>query len=146
MSRTVSSIFIWATISSLTNDIEPIRKNQTDHLRKSGYEFSSAWKKGYNGYRSENKSTIGRDGKQKRLREIANDDKVSSALRGEIKRDINEMQRGKRKNIRVPSGYQMAHRRGYEARKGYGYEYSDLNTVENHKRQHRIDNNGRRIK
>lgn len=80
------------------------------------------------------------------MREIANDDKVSSALRGEIKRDINEMQRGKRKNIRVPSGYQMAHRRGYEARKGYGYEYSDLNTVENHKRQHRIDNNGRRIK
>ena len=44
----------------------------------------------------------GRSGKQKRLREIANDDKVSSVLNGEIKRDINEIKRGKRKNIRIP--------------------------------------------
>jgi len=89
-------------------------------------------------------STKGRSGKQKRLREIANDDKASSALRGEIKRDINEIQRGKRKSIRVPSGYQMAHRRGYEARKGFGYEFSDLNTIENHRRQHKIDGYGRK--
>ena len=86
---------------------------------------------------------IGRGGKQKRLREIAADDKVSSTLRGEIKRDINEIKRGKRKNIRVPVGYQMAHRRGYEARKGFGYKYSDLNTIENHKRQHKIDGYGK---
>ena len=91
-------------------------------------------------------SSKGRSGKQARLREIAKDDKVSSALKGEIIRDINEIQRGKRKNIRVPSGYQMAHRRGYEARKGYGYEFSDLNTIENHKRQHKIDGYGRRRK
>ncbi|MBQ3784467.1 MAG: hypothetical protein II838_13680 [Lachnospiraceae bacterium] len=90
--------------------------------------------------------TKGRSGKQKRLREIANDDKVSSALRGEIKRDINEVHRGKRKNIRVPFGYHMAHRRGYEVRKGFGYEFSDLNTIENHKRQHKIDGYGRRKK
>mgnify|MGYP002377313386 FL=1 len=37
----------------------------------------------------------GRRGKQARLRELANDDKLSSALRGEIRRDINEIKRGK---------------------------------------------------
>ena len=91
-------------------------------------------------------SNKGRSGKQKKLREIADDDKVSSALRGEIVRDINEINRGKRKNIRVPSGYQLAHRRGKEARKGFGYEYSDLNTIDNHKRQHKIDGYGRKKK
>ena len=96
------------------------------------------------GIKRDGKSKSGRSGKQKRLREILNDTKVSSALRGEILRDINEILRGKRKNIRVPSGYEMAHRRGYEARKGYGYEYSDLNTIENHKRQHKIDGYGRK--
>ncbi|MCC3868922.1 hypothetical protein K0039_11965 [Terrisporobacter mayombei] len=29
------------------------------------------------------------------------------------------MKRKKRKNIRVPKGNQMVHKRGYEARKGY---------------------------
>ena len=84
----------------------------------------------------------GRTGKQKRLRQMAEDDKLSSALRGEIKRDINQIKRKKRKNIRVPKGHQMAHKRGYEARKGYGYEYSNLNTISDHKRQHKFDSNG----
>ncbi|MEF2294085.1 polymorphic toxin type 8 domain-containing protein, partial [Virgibacillus dokdonensis] len=69
-------------------------------------------------------NSSGRAGKQRRLKEIADDNKVSSALRGEIRRDINEIKLGKRKNIRVPQGYHLAHRRGYEARKGYGYKYS----------------------
>lgn len=77
------------------------------------------------------------------IAEFLNDTKITSALRGEILRDINQIHR---KNIRVPSGYEMAHRRGYEARKGYGYEYSDLNTIENHKRQHKIDGYGRKGK
>ena len=37
----------------------------------------------------------------------------------------------------------MAHRRGFEARRGFGYEYSDLNTIAEHKRQHKMDNYGR---
>ena len=123
------------------------RKEQVKKLTENGYQFSDAWKKGRNGYQNPNYSSRkGRSGKQKRLREIANDNKVSSALRGEIICDINEIKRGKRKNIRVPSGYQLAHRRGYEARNGFGYEHSDLNTTDNHKRQHKIDGYGRRNK
>jgi RHS repeat-associated protein len=87
---------------------------------------------------------VGRTGKQARLRALANDDKVSSALRGEIKRDINEIKRGKRPTIRVPKGYQLAHRRGFEARKGYGYAHSDLQIIKNHKIQHKYDKYGRR--
>ncbi|EYE87298.1 hypothetical protein Q428_14025, partial [Fervidicella metallireducens AeB] len=86
----------------------------------------------------------GRTGKQARLREIAKDDKVSSALRGEIKRDINQINRGKRTTIRVPNGYQMAHKRGYEARKGFGYSHSVLNDTNLHKLQHKYDKYGRR--
>ncbi|MCM3714439.1 polymorphic toxin type 8 domain-containing protein [Alkalihalobacillus oceani] len=88
----------------------------------------------------------GRSGKQSRLKEIANDDKVSTALRGEIKQDINEIKLGKRKNIRVPQGYNLAHRHGYEARKGYGYECSDLQTIRSHRTQHKHDGYGKRIK
>lgn len=88
----------------------------------------------------------GRSGKQTRLKEIANDDKSSSALRGEIKRDINEIAIGKRKNIRVPQGHELAHRRGYEARKGYGYEHSDLQVIKNHRTQHKHDGYGKKKK
>lgn len=94
--------------------------------------------------RAKGTGKLGRKGKQARLRELANDDKLSSALRGEIRRDINEIKRGKRKNIRVPKGYELAHRRGYEARKGYGYEYSDLQIIRNHRTQHKYDGYGRR--
>jgi len=88
----------------------------------------------------------GRAGKQKRLRELANDPKLSRALRGEIKRDINEIKRGKRKNIRVPQGYHLAHRRGYEANKGFGYKYSDLQIIKNHRTQHKHDGYGKKKK
>ena len=80
----------------------------------------------------------GRTGKQARLRELAEDDKLSSSLRGEIKRDMNQIARGKRKTIRVPSGYQMSHRIGYPARKGFSYKYSDLNTIAGHRLHHKV--------
>ena len=92
------------------------------------------------------KSTKGRSGKQKRLKEILKDSKVSSSLRGEIKRDVNEIKKGKRKNIRVPKGYELAHRRGKEARNGFGYEESDLQVIKNHRTQHKIDKYGKRRK
>lgn len=38
-------------------------------------------------------SKIGRKGKQTRLRKLASSDKVSTALRGEIKRDINQIKK-----------------------------------------------------
>lgn len=83
-------------------------------------------------------NTCGRSGKQARLRELANDDKLSSALRGEIKRDLNAIARGQRTTIRVPQGYQLAHRIGYPARNGYDYLYSDLKTIAGHKLRHKI--------
>ncbi|WP_397339448.1 polymorphic toxin type 8 domain-containing protein [Paenibacillus amylolyticus] len=43
--------------------------------------------------------------------------------------------------MRVLQGYQMQHKRGYEARKGYGYEHSVINIRKNHKTRHRYDNN-----
>ncbi|WP_415533791.1 polymorphic toxin type 8 domain-containing protein [Ethanoligenens sp.] len=63
--------------------------------------------------------------------------------RGEIKRDINQIKRGKRKSIRVSKGYNLAHRRGYEARKGYGYKYSDLQNVDLHRLQYKHEGYGR---
>lgn len=71
-------------------------------------------------YVTKGSKVIGRTGKQARLRQIAKEDKVSSAPRGEIRR-------GKGTIIRVPQGYQLVHKRGYEARKGFGYKYSNLN-------------------
>jgi hypothetical protein len=98
-------------------------------------------------------SSVGRSGKQARLRELADDPNVSSADRGWIRQEINQIERGKRKTIRLPgssrkrvldgekyggnSGKELAHRRGFEARKGYGYEHSDLQDKVLHKLQHK---------
>lgn len=81
----------------------------------------------------------GRCGKQARLRQIALDDKISSSLRGEIIRGINQINRGKRKTTRVTKGYELAHKRGFEAKKGYSYAYSVLQTIQNHKTQHKFN-------
>ncbi|MDR3151262.1 MAG: hypothetical protein LBT67_00220, partial [Holosporaceae bacterium] len=86
---------------------------------------------------------IGRTGKQARLREIMTDDKVSSAWRGWLKQDANAVKSGKRSTLRVPKGTNLAHRRGFEAAKGYGYEHSNLQWKSNHDAQHRYDNMGR---
>ena len=82
-------------------------------------------------------SNPGRAGKQQRLRDLLNDDKASSADRGWIEQEMNEIDLGKRSNIRVPPGKVLAHRRGFEARKGYDYDYSDLQDVDLHKLQHK---------
>jgi RHS repeat-associated protein len=79
----------------------------------------------------------GRGGKQDRLKELGKDDKVSSADRGEIKRDQNQIARGTRSTIRVPGNKNLAHRRGKEARKGYDYKHSDLQNKDLHRLQHK---------
>lgn len=83
-------------------------------------------------------NNVGRSGKQARLRELAYDDKLSSSLRGEIKRDMNMIARGKRKLIRVPQGYNLAHRIGHSAKDGFSYAHSDLQTIAGHLLHHRI--------
>jgi len=79
----------------------------------------------------------GRSGRQARLKELGKDDKVSSADRGQIKRDENEIARGKRTNVRVPTGKELAHRRGKEAHRGYNYKHSDLQSKDLHRLQHK---------
>ena len=83
--------------------------------------------------------SLGRAGKQERLRALAGDARVSATDRGWIRQEMNQIERGGRQNIRVPPGKQLAHRRGYEARKGYGYEHSDLQDVDLHRLQHKIE-------
>ncbi len=39
----------------------------------------------------------------------------------------------------VPQGKNLAHCRGFEAKKGYGYEYGDLQDIELHKLQHKYE-------
>ncbi len=81
--------------------------------------------------------TIGRSGKQARLKQLADDLNVSSADRGWIKQEMNQIQRGTRKNVCVPPGKNLAHHRGFKAKKGYGYEHSDLQDIDLHKLQHK---------
>jgi len=50
---------------------------------------------------------------------------------------MNSIERGQRTNIRVPPGNNLAHRRGFEAKQGYGYEHSDLQNIDLHKLQHK---------
>jgi hypothetical protein len=85
----------------------------------------------------------GRSGKQARLRELAGDDKLGSADRGWLKQELNSLKQGKRDTIRVPPGKQLAHERGRESAKGYGYEHSQLQDVSLHRTQHKYDDKGR---
>lgn len=85
----------------------------------------------------------GRTGKQTRLRELANDPKLGSSQRGWIKQELTRIDRGQRKNIRNPPGTHLAHRRGFEAAKGFGYKYSDLQDINLHRTQHKHDKGGK---
>jgi Bacterial toxin 8 len=89
------------------------------------------------------KNTSGRSGRQPRLRELANDDKLGAADRGWLKQEINAIERGQRDTIRVPPGSQLAHERGRESAKGYDYGYSNLQDKDLHRLQHKFDDWGR---
>ena len=85
----------------------------------------------------------GRAGKQARLREIGQDPRQPSHVRGWIQQEQNAIAQGNRTSIRNPPGYQLAHRRGYEAQKGFGYEYSEPQHTDLDRLQHRYDDRGR---
>lgn len=85
----------------------------------------------------------GRTGKQEKLRQLAEDPNVPSRDRGWIRQDIKEIEQGKRERIRVPIGQELAHERGREAAKGYGYEHSNLQDIDLHRTQHKFDKGGR---
>jgi hypothetical protein len=88
----------------------------------------------------------GRAGKQARLRQLADDEKVSSADRGWIKNDQRHIETGNRTTIRLPPGHDLAHERGREAEKGYSYEHSHLQDRDLHELQHKHDDQGRKNK
>src|SRR5690606_27166647 len=88
--------------------------------------------------------SLGRQGKQQRLKSLLQDDKLGSADRGWLKQDNNQIKRNKRKNLRVPFGKELAHKRGFEAAKGYGYDKADLQDKKLHRLQHKYDNKGRK--
>jgi hypothetical protein len=92
---------------------------------------------------TERAAEAGRAGKQARLRELANDDKLGSADRGWIKQEMNSMERGQRSTIRNPPGKDLAHERGREAAKGYDYSHSNLQDRDLHRLQHKYDDFGR---
>ena len=87
-----------------------------------------------------------RTGKQTRLRALAEDPKQPGHIRGWVKQDINMITEGRRKTIRNPPGYDLAHWRGYESAKGFSYKYSEPLIREQHRAQHRYDNGGRKNK
>ena len=86
---------------------------------------------GDNGVLVHNK--CGHGGKQKRLAELSNDEKISKTIRNELKQ--NKIKYGKYK---VPKGYELSHKLGFEAYKGYDYSFSNLQLKSLHKTETRL--------
>ena len=93
---------------------------------------------------------LGKLKQQEKLRMCADDLKLGNMLRGWIKQEINSISRKSKnkhnrikKRIKIPPGYELAHERGREKAKGFGYEHSNLILKLDHKIQHKSDNNGR---
>ena len=87
--------------------------------------------------------SAGRKGAQQRLKSLISDTKQPKHIRGWIKNEMRHIRNKKRRNIRVPRGYELAHRRGNEARKGASYEHSDPQVIRNHRLQHFHDGYGK---
>ena len=81
---------------------------------------------------------LGRAQKQERLRQLMNDDKAPSHVRGWLRQEQNSIARGQRTNMRVPRGYQLAHGRATPARRGFSYMYSKVQGIDLHRLQHRF--------
>jgi RHS repeat-associated protein len=88
------------------------------------------------------KNFAGGQSRGQRLRDLVSDDKVSSADRGWIRQELNEVAAGKKSHIRNPPGKDLAHERGRENAKGYGYEHANLQNRADHRAQHKLDDWG----
>ena len=116
-------------------------------------EMNTARPKGTKTYQTYTKtnSKTGSDSKgsqnrQQRLKDLLKDDKVPSADKGWIKQEMNEVAAGKKRHLRNPPGKDLAHERGREAKKGYGYEHAHLQNKKDHRTQHKLDNWGKKNK
>ena len=99
------------------------------------------------------KNFNGKINKNNQLKKLILNNKISSADRGWIKQELNMILNkwcnleGKfKKNIRNPPGRELAHDRGRENKKGYGYEHTHIKYIEDHRRQHKFDNMGKKNK
>ena len=92
------------------------------------------------------KNFKGKQNRQQRLKDLVDDDKVSSSDRGWIKQEMNEVARGKKGHLRNPPGKDLAHERGRENAKGFGYEHAHLQNRKDHRTQHKLDNFGKKNK
>ena len=99
------------------------------------------------------KNFCGKHNKQQRLLSILNDTKISKTYKGWINQEINMIKRNwyyksgnKKTKIRNPIGLELAHERGRETKKGYGYEHAHFKWIEDHRRQHKFDNMGKKNK
>ncbi|MNX77353.1 hypothetical protein D3C86_1088930 [compost metagenome] len=110
--------------------------------------FSNAMNNLKEGNASE-KSNGGRSGKQKRLEELGNDSKTSSADKGWIKQEKNSIDRKStrqskdgtlkpQKNIRNPPGKDLAHPYKKPAREGNSYKDAKLKNTADHRTEHKI--------
>jgi|GEM_PF-1498320 len=96
---------------------------------------------------SDNLKSIGRSGKQERLKELANDSKVSSSERGWIKNEQRHIENGNRSTIRNPGnsrnskgpGKVLAHPKGQRAKDGYSYKNAKLQDTDLHKLEHKYE-------
>ena len=106
--------------------------------------------KGKNVLKRKSKSR-GRAGKQKRLREMMNDPKVSSADRGWLINDERHIKYGNKSGLRIPrngrkspgrkaedKGYELAHPHDSPASKGNNYADSKLKNHADHKVETRL--------
>jgi RHS repeat-associated protein len=87
--------------------------------------------------------SVGRSGRQARLKELSKDDKLGAADKGWLQQEMNSIERGQRASIRNPPGTELAHERGREAAKGYDYSRTQLQDRDLHKLQHKYDEFGR---
>lgn len=93
----------------------------------------------------------GRSGKQQRLKEIMNDDKVGSADRGWLQNDMRHIKTGNKAGLRVPrngrkspgrkstdKGYELAHPHNKPASKGNSYKGSKMKNYADHKAETKL--------
>jgi len=92
------------------------------------------------------KNYMGKISKYKQLKYLQNNSKLGSHLTGWITQELNHIKKKKKNNIRNPPGYDLAHERGRENAKGFGYEHTNLVLKKDHKIQHKFDNLGKNNK
>ncbi|KQR70154.1 polymorphic toxin type 8 domain-containing protein [Pedobacter sp. Leaf176] len=88
--------------------------------------------------------SMGRNGKYNRMKVLMDDPKTPGSQRGWLKQEQNAVKKGKRTNMRMPIGYDLAHPRGLEAQKGYDHRKSKFQSRDLHRMQHKIDKGGRK--